>query len=461
MGSASVVAFGAGIIRQKLFAVYLGPAGLGLYGVLASLFELLSVLVLLGVPAGLLREASASLGRGESDQVRLLVRRVRWVLMAVAFVFVAAAFLLGDRLSERFDFPGAWILLLTIGLPAAVLTATSEAVLNAYGAVRRLAFSKVTTTVTSLAATAVLVVGWGLEGSMLQILAGAWIAALVSGWALRGARLRQRAEDRVEGLQRGILKAVFALGVAQIVMHGAANLNLFLFRSILVLGEGEVAGGLYQGTMGLSRQYTAAFSAALYVYAYPRMSRQAGDSGAVGREVAAVLRFVMAVGVPVALSLLALRDLLVAAVFTAEFEPMVPLMAWSLAVDPFQIVVLVMAFSVLATSAPTAALVLALLFEATHLTAFVWGAATWGVEGAVIAYGVAAAAGIIVYGGYLWRRGVFGHGDRVLGRALTGAALLGLCSQLPLTAVGRLLCFTGAAGWLVVHGTEVRQAFQD
>lgn len=462
MGSASAVAFAAGIVRQKLFAVYLGPSGLGLYGVLASLFELLGVLVLLGVPAGLLREASASLARGRPDQVGYLVRRVRVVLMALAAALVAGAFLFGGQLSERFDLPGAWILILTLGLPAVVLAATSEALLNAHGAIRRLASSKVTTTLLSLAATAALVISLGLQGSMLQIVAGAWIAALVTWLALRGVRSGAPASGGAEesGLAGGALKAVFALGLAQIVMHGAANLNLFLFRSILVLGEGEAAAGLYQGTMGLSRQYTAAFSAALYVYAYPRLSRHAGDPGAVGRELAEVLRFVMAIGIPVALVLLAGRDVLVDAVFTAEFRPMIPLMAWSLAVDPFQIGVLVLAFTVLATSSPVVTLVLALLFEAIHFTAFVWGTSAWGVQGAVGAYGVAAAAGTLAYGVYLSRRGALGPSAQVYGRVLLGAAVVGLGSQLPLTGVGRSLSIAVAAAWVLYHRTEIQAAFR-
>ncbi|NNM34714.1 MAG: oligosaccharide flippase family protein, partial [Gemmatimonadetes bacterium] len=340
--------------------------------------------------------------------------------------------------------------------------ATSEALLNAYGAIRRLAASKVTTTVVSLAATAVLVVAMGLEGSLLQIVAGTWIAAGVTWVALRGVEGAAAPHGRAPGPTRGkgVLKAVFALGLAQIVMHGAANLNLFLFRSILVLGEGEVAAGLYQGTMGLSRQYTAAFSAALYVYAYPRLSQRTGEPGAVGRELADVFRFVMAVGIPVALVLLAGRDLLVALVFTSEFRPMVPLMAWSLAVDPFQIVVLVMAFAVLATSSPAATVALALVFESAHLTAFIWGMSLWGVQGAVAAYGGAAAVGAMAYGGYLWRRGAIGPSTGVYGRMLLGAILVGLASQLPLTGVGRLLSVAAASGWLFVHRTEIRTAFR-
>ena len=461
MGSASVIAFAAGIVRQKLFAVYLGPSGLGIYGVLASLFELLGVLVLLGVPAGLLREASASLARGQPGQVGALAWRVRGLLLALSGAFVVTAFLLGGELSVRFELPNAWIPVLTLGLPAVVLAATSEALLNAFGAIRRLAASKVTTTLVSLGATVGLVVAFGLQGSLLQIVAGAWIAALVSLVALRGVRAGSglRGERAGQPLERGVLKAVFALGLAQIVMHGAANLNLFLFRSILVLGEGEIAAGLYQGTMGLSRQYTAAFSAALYVYAYPRLSRGAEDPGAVSRELGEVLRFVMAIGIPVALVLLAGRDLLVTAVFTSEFRPMVPLMAWSLAVDPFQIAVLVMAFTVLATSSPAATLVLALLFEATHLTAFLWGTSIWGVQGAVAAYGLATAVGTIIYGAYLWRRGALSGTTGVYGRLLTGMILVGVASQMPLTGIGRLLCFAAAAGWLFLHRAEIRAAF--
>jgi len=462
MGSASVVALAAGIVRQKVFAVYLGPAGLGLYGVLASLFDLLGVLVLLGAPAGLLREASASLGRGAPDRVRTVLGAVRWVLLGTSALFIGGAFLLGSHLAARFEVPSGWVLLLTLGLPAVVFSATSEAVLNAFGRIRRLALSKVTTTLASLVVMVALVASLGLRGSVIQVVTGAWIAALASAAFLRGVMPSPSSggdATRNDALP-AMLRAVFALGAAQIVMHGAANLNQFLFRSLLVLGEGEVAGGLYQGALGLSKQYTAAFSAALYVYAYPRLSRGSSDPGAIGRELDGVFSFLLALGVPVALFLLASRDLLVSVVFTAEFQPMVPLMAWTLAVDPFQISVLVLAFAVLATCSPTASLVLGLLYEATYLAAFAWGTTEWGLPGAVAAYGIATAAGLVLFGGYLVRRRGVGLSGKVLGRFVVGALLVGVAGRLPLSPSGRGVMMVLAGAWLWGHRREVIESFR-
>ncbi|MDH3223154.1 MAG: oligosaccharide flippase family protein [Gemmatimonadota bacterium] len=461
MGTASAVAFAAGIVRQKVFAVYLGPEGLGLYGVLASLFDLAVVLVLVGAPAGLLREASALVGRGDPQSVRVVVRSVRGVLFGVAGLFIVGAFIFGARIAGRFELPDAWVFVLSLGLPAVVLAATSEAVLNAFGRIRRLAAAKVTTTLVSLVVMVALVTVLGLHGSLIQIVTGAWVAALVSVVALRGVVSGAAPGKLAEHVSwTRVLRPVFALGVAQIVMHGAANFNQFIFRSLLVLGEGEVAGGLYQGAMGLSRQYTAAFSAALYVYAYPRLSRRSSDPTAAGRELARVFRFLLALGLPAALVLLAGRDVLVAAVFTADFEPMVPLLAWSLAVDPFQICVLVLAFAVLATSSPMASLVLGLLYEATYLTVFAWGVTGWGVLGAVGAYGVATAAGLILYGGYLMGRRGVPLPPSVVVRFVVALAAAGAASRIALTPGGRLAMLALAAAWMLFHRQELSAAFR-
>ena len=150
MGSANVVAFGTGIVRQKIFAVFLGPAGFGVYGVLASLFDLLKTLVLVGAPTGLLREASNALENDDVPAIRDLLRRVRRVLLEASGALVLGTWALGPLTESRFHVPGGRVFILALGLPAVVFTATSEAVINAFGAIRTLALSKILTSLRSL-----------------------------------------------------------------------------------------------------------------------------------------------------------------------------------------------------------------------------------------------------------------------------------------------------------------------
>ena len=457
MGSANVVAFGTGIVRQKIFAVFLGPAGFGVYGVLASLFDLLKTLVLVGAPTGLLREASNALENDDVPAIRDLLRRVRGVLLAVSAVLVAAAWLLGPMLAGRFGVPRLWILIIALALPAVAWNATSEAMINAFGAIRTLATSKVLTSLIGLGVMAALVSTLGLFGSVLQLVTGALIAVVLSTVFLR--RVLPSQDRNARPGSRLLLPSVFAVGLAQTAVHGAETLNQFLFRSWLLLELGEVDAGLYQGTLGLSRQYTAAFSAAVFVYAYPLLSRVAKEATRFGGELENALRFVLAMGVPVALLLLASRDFLVALVYTADFAPMVPLLAWTVSADALALVLAVFRIAVLAAATARTFLYLGIGFEIAYALVFWAGLQLWGLEGAVAAYAVATLMGVLAFAPVAARFGHGGVSSAVMARVLAGAALLVAAFFVPLSWFGRLAMLLAAAAWVVVEREELKRAF--
>lgn len=461
MGSASVVAFGAGIVRQKIFAVFLGPAGFGLYGVIASFFELLGTASLMGTPTGLLRESSRRLADGDPGGARRVLRIVRRAVLAASAGVILLAWGLSPILGGWIGVPSHWVWLAALGLPAVVLTATAESVVNAFGAIRALAGSKILTSLSSLAAMAALVSVLGVLGAVLQLVAGAVIAAIVSGMVLR--RIAGGARS-VEGAARApaasvVLGAVLAVGLAQTAVHAAASLNRFLFRSLVVVELGDVAAGLYQGAMGLSQQYNGAFSAALFVFAYPLLSRLADDPVRFRETLKETLRFVLSLTVPVALLLMSVRDLLVAAVFTADFGGMVPLLVWTLPVDAMVVVLGVLRIAVLAAARPRTFLFLGLGFEAVHTASFLLGLSLWGLEGAVAAYAVAAAAGLAGFGACTRHMAGGGFASDVTARFLAAVSLLTVAFFLPLGWWSRALMVAAALFWLFLARRELKRGF--
>lgn len=461
MGSANVVAFGSGIVRQKIFAVFLGPGGYGLFGVLASLFDLLSTITILGVPTGLLREASAAMRDDDRQAVVRMFRTVRLALLAASAVVLLVTVLLSPILSRRLGVPPGWIVLLACGLPAVALTATSEAAINAFGHIRRLATAKVLTNLSSLAVMAVLVSLFGLFGSVLQLVTGAALGAIMS-FALLRDPLRDAASASVVRSavdSRRLLTAVVAVGLAQSVVHAAGTLNLFAFRSLILVDLGQIQSGYYQGVMGLSRQYSSAFMAALFVHIYPTLSQVAQDREAFRAEINRALRFVLGVTVPVALLLLASRDFLVALVFTEEFAEMVPLMIWTIPVDVFVIALGVLRMAVLASTDNRAFVVLGLAFEGVYAISFVVGLKLYGLQGAVAAYAVAAAVGLLLFGGYMGRRGLLKPPTGIAVLFIAASALLLAAGLVPLEPIGRASMILAAALWVYAERHELGRAF--
>jgi O-antigen/teichoic acid export membrane protein len=461
VGSINVVAFLAGVIRQKVFAVCLSPRGLGGLSLAASFFDLFTIVAGLGASVGLLREFTQSVAAGEPDRAARVFRDVQRIVLIVALVLGAVVTVLAPAIAIRLFasvLPWWSVPLLAAAAPFVLANELRHAAINGLGRTRVLAASSITTVILALIVAVWLVVTLELAGAILQLAVGAFIGLAVSQRFL--ARIFPPGEHepaRVPGEEaRRAAVGALRVGAATAVQHLAVTANLFAFRSLVVVRLGPAANGLYHATMGLSRQYTTAILAGVFVYLYPRLAELSGRPAAFSRELSRSSGFALALVVPMSLVLLAGRDWLVRMVFTAEFSPMVPLLAYSLSGDVLMILAGVFRIALLASGRAWSFVMVGLLEEGLYLAAFLGGLRLWGLAGATQSYVAAAALGLALYGIALWRRGECALSAR---RLLQMVLVLPAVALVAMSPVGRwssrALALGLALGWLVLWRREL------
>ena len=464
LGSSNAVAFAAGILRQKVFAVILGPAGVGALSLAVSLYDTLGNALRLGVPTGMLREASRSLASGDVAQADRVFRGSRSVLLSVSGATVLAALLLRDWIAEfvlQGVLPGWSVPLIAAAVPLLLLANLSEAMLTAHRALLRLAIGKVTVTVASLLVMLVLVLRLGLDGAVIQIWTGAAVSALVAAWFLRGVFRsdRRRARQVPRSVANTALRAVLVIGVAEAAYHVAVAANLFLFRSLVVRELGLDQNGLYQVVLGLSRQWVPAVLGGVFVALYPRLSQVSGREGRdrAGAEIANALELVVIVGVPASLILLATRDVLITVLLAESFRGAEPLLRISAVGDVAALVAGVLHMSLLALGAVRGFLVAGFLLEGLYLLLVWTSLSPLGTVGPIYAYGVISGLSIAAYAALVRRQVPLGLSSRSWLRLTAGAALVGLAALVPGPGgLGRWVTLLVAGAWLWVHRARLQ-----
>jgi len=461
LGSINVIAFCAGVIRQKVFAVFLSPRGLGGFSLAASFFELFTILVGLGASVGLLREFTRSLADGDRSRAARVFRDVQRIVIAFALALGGALTLLAPAVSEHV-FAGVlpWWTIPVLGAaaPAVLAGELRHSAINGLGQTRTLVFSSVTTVLLGLGVAVWLVVAFELAGAILQLAAGALIGLLVSqGFLSRIFRPREHDPEQVPPLEaRRAVVGAFRVGAATALQHLAVTTNLLVFRSLIVANLGTFANGLYHGTMALSRQYTVAIWAGVFVYLYPRLAELTGHPGSFSRELSKSVGFVLALVVPVSLALIATRDWIVQIVFTPEFSPMIPLMAYSFSGDVLIVLAGVLRIALLASGRACSYIVVGLLDEAAYLGAFLGGLYLSGLTGATQAYLAAGPIGLALYGVVLWRRGELTLPARLVVQLLSVVPVVGAAMMSPPGVwTSRVLALLLAVGWLGVWRREL------
>jgi O-antigen/teichoic acid export membrane protein len=420
IGAVNAVAFGAGVIRQKAFAVCLSPAGLGAFSLAASFLELLVTVGRLGAPTGLLREFTRSLRDGHSAEAARVFLDVRRLVIGLVLAFGVCVALLTPWITG-YLFVGAlpwWTIpVLVVAAPLLLNAQLCGSVMNGMGRIRVLSLYNLLTVLSGLVVTVWLVVSYGLTGAILQLASGAILAAFIAQAFLD--RTFRPSDHRPELVQKGdarrAVTAALRVGMAETLHWVVAATNLFVFRLVVATSIGTYANGLYQGTMGLSRQYTATLAAGIFIYLYPRLVRLAGDSESFARELARSVGFALAIIVPVSLGLVATRDWIVRFVFTGEFSAMVPLMVYSFPGDVAEVLVGILRAALLASGSARSYLIVGFLEQGLYLGMFLAAFKFFGLTGAIAAYLVSGIFGLLMYGIVLAKRGEF----RVTGRLLS------------------------------------------
>lgn len=453
LGAMNAIAFGAGLIRQKVFAVFLGPAGLGAFSLASSFFELVTSLARLGISTGLVGEFTRSVASGDWSRAGRLFLDLRRLVLLVSGALGLGLVLLTPGI-DRYLFAGVlprWtVLVLVVAAPASLVGQLCGAVVNSLGRIRALAISNVTTVLIGLPIAVWLVAAYDLEGAIVQLAAGALVALLVSHGVLHTVfRASAHSPELVPRSEaRRAVGAALRVGLAEALYYAVATVNFFGFRSLIVARLGTNANGFYQGSMALSRQYSGTISAGIFVYLYPRLASLTASPEEFSRELSRAAGFALALVVPISLALIATRDWIIQLVFTGEFSSMLPLMGYTLSGDVAEVLVAVLRVALLALGSARSYLLAGLLAEGLYLGAFLGGLHLFGLSGAAGAYLAVSAISLPLYAVVLARRVKLRLSSRLVVQCLSAILVLSVAIMSPVGALtSRALALVLAVIW--------------
>src|SRR5688572_23541951 len=111
IGGSSVINIGLSIVRTKVMAVLLGPAGVGLFGVYWSILDLVRSIAGMGINTSGVRQIAEAVGSGDNLRIARTVttlRRVALVLGGIgALLLIALSYPISWASFRNFDHVGA------------------------------------------------------------------------------------------------------------------------------------------------------------------------------------------------------------------------------------------------------------------------------------------------------------------------------------------------------------------
>ncbi|MES2990208.1 MAG: O-antigen translocase [Pseudomonadota bacterium] len=329
IGGSSIANMAIGLVRTKVMAMMLGPAGLGLMGALNAVSDLARTLAELGINNSGVRQIAESVGTGDNRQIArtvIVLRRVAVVLgllgaaLLAMFARPVAAMTFGNE-------EHAWaVAVVALSIVFRLVADGQGAMLQGMRRIGDIARINVFSAITGSALAIVLVYWLGERGVALALVGSAAAYMITSWWYSRQVRVERVTMSFSEGYEE--TRALLRLGLAFMASALLTMSAAYAVRIILINSQGLESAGLFQAAWAVGGLYVTFVLQAMGADFYPRLVAAANDHAECNRlvnEQAMVSLLMAGMGV---VATLTLAPLVIKVLYSEGFTPATELLRW-------------------------------------------------------------------------------------------------------------------------------------
>lgn len=382
-GGVQMVTIICSILRTKLIAVWIGAAGVGLFGIFNSAIELLGVLFHLGVRDSAVRDIASS-QQPDTNKIITIVRR--WVLILGAIglvVTMAISPLLSNFTFGNCDYTYAFIAIAFIILLSSIQNG-ELAILQGTKELSRLAKASIWGAIGGVIISIPLFYFWRIDSVIPALVAYSIITTI--------AILSQRVSTPKptpcitfsETMNKG--RSFISLGIFLTISAVVNHLVSFLFITYLNhVGDTSVVGH-YQAGITLVNKYMGIIFTAIIMEYYPRLSQVSSSQKRTSIFVSHEISIMLWILLPVIAIFIASSELIISLLYSSEFLLITPFVVWAVIGTIFRAISWCMAYVILTRGDGKVYLVTESLSAITCITLNILAYNLWGLEGLGFAY---------------------------------------------------------------------------
>lgn len=334
------------IVRVKLVALWIGAAGVGIFGLFNTAFDMLAALSQLGLRQSSVRDIASARSETALRSIIYVVRRWAWAL-GIAGAFLTLA--LSPVLSRLTFGDGSHVLgfvILSFAVLMSSVTNGELAVMQGMERLNKMARATVAGTLGGLAVSIPLYYFLGERSIVWSILA--YVASQTAAvYLMRGKTPPPHplpAPRQIVAQGRSFL----LLGVYMTVTMFIAMAVNYIFIAWLNHEKGLEYVGQYQAGYTVINRYIGLIFTAIGLEFYPRLSKVADSPRRMSTFVSHEALVAVIVILPAAAMMMSLDGFIIRLLYSDEFINVVPYIDWAVAGTAFRALSWCMAFTLIA-----------------------------------------------------------------------------------------------------------------
>jgi O-antigen/teichoic acid export membrane protein len=261
------------IVRSKFIAVLLGPAGMGIVGLLTSTTGLISGLTNFGLGTSAIKNVAEANGSGNQIRIAIIItvlRRWVWITGLLGMIITIATAPLLSQLTfgnKEYTIPFIWI---SVSLLLTQLSSGQMVLLQGMRKLQYLAKANLAGSIVGLIITVPLYYLLGIKGIVPAIIISSVITLVGSWYFARKIRIENVPVSKSTTLSEGreMLIMGFMISLSSLITIGAS----YIVRIFISKTGGVEQVGLYAAGFAIINTYVGLIFTAMGTDFYPRLS---------------------------------------------------------------------------------------------------------------------------------------------------------------------------------------------
>jgi PST family polysaccharide transporter len=353
IAGASVANILIGLLRVKVAAVLLGPAGVGIIGLFQSLMGIGAQVCGLGLRTVGTRQIAEAVGRQDDAAIAAARRALFWGTMGLSLVGAVGFWLLRNALAAQVladPGRGAQVGWLAVGMALSVAAGSQTALLTGLRRVGDLARISVASSLLSTALGVAALLEFHENGPLVFVLVAPASSFALGHWFV--SRLGcLRAPATPMALLFGQWRTMVRLGTAFMISGLVVTLGELGIRSLISRELGVDALGQFQASWTVSVTYTGFVLAAMSTDYYPRLAAVIHDHAAANRLVNEQTEVALLLAGPLFLAVIGMAPWAIELLYSREFAEAGALLRWQAMGDIPKVACYPLGYAILATGA--------------------------------------------------------------------------------------------------------------
>lgn len=319
------------IIRSKLVAILLGPAGMGIAGLFTTTLGLMGSLTNLGLARSAVRDVSAANATNDEDKISETVSVFRKLVWITGGIGLIATLILSPLLSfltfGNYDYTFAFILLSST-LLIGQLTVGQSVLLQGLRKLTWLAKAGIYSSVIGLLTSIPLYYLYGTKGIVPAILVSSVSVFLIQHYFAKRINIRTQTLTFKQAFQKGngMIKLGLVLGVNGLITAGGSYvIRIFISHS----GSFEDVG-LYTAGFAIINTYVGMVFSAMITDYYPRLAAVHQDQPKYNKLINQQIEVALYIVAPLICAFLIFVNWIIIIIYSNKFLPIVEMIQWGI-----------------------------------------------------------------------------------------------------------------------------------